>query len=167
MSFTRKLVALVAPLTLLCGFSVLGASSADARGTTHSIQIRGNQINGANPGSGHAVETKVRLKFSCNSTTGAYTLTVKNFNLIGSDLTRFTEELAPGSHDFIEWVVENVHGTHHGQISVNQNAATELFDGVDTGTVSSQLCATGTFFAADAFDSGDSVEGYSVNGPLS
>jgi hypothetical protein len=158
MSLTRKFVALVAPMLLLGGFSVLGAQGAAASSTTHKIHFAGS--NGSPP----AIETKAKVKFACNSTTGIYTVAIKNFSVIGADGSLLAAQFS-GLPRHLSLVV----GSTLVDIALTQNSATELFDAhPPAGVLSdpSNDCHTGTDISILSFHTGDHNIGYAESGTL-
>jgi hypothetical protein len=164
-SFTRKTVALVAPVVLLAGFSVLGAQSASANSAVHKFKQSGNDP-AYQVGDGKAIETKAKVSISCNSITGIYNVSVKNLSVVGQDGTAFTQDAGKFVLTF---------GTFAGtaQVSLMQNPKTELFDAIAAGVFSDPAtwCKTGTpgtpNVAIAAFDSGDSALGFIAGGEFS
>jgi hypothetical protein len=164
-SFTRKIAALVTPLVLLGGFSVLGAQSAGAAGTTHKVLVARNPNNLTGVTVAHpAIETKAKLKFTCNSTTGSYTVSVKNFSIIGGDDTILLGALVntPLHIGILVNLAEPV------IVPLTQNSATELFDANVTNTLTNKAdCHSGADIRGGASDTGDGFTSYNFLTTLS
>jgi hypothetical protein len=160
-SFTRKIAALAAASLLLGGFSVLGAQNAGAVSARHKILFSGNQ-NAAGTTT-PAIETKAKITFTCNATTGAYNVVVKNVSVIGGDQT-ILESAPPQLLRQLTIFV----GTDRFNVPLTQNAKTELYDANQTNILFNKAdCSTGAQVIAGGRDSGDLQSSYLDVGPLS
>jgi hypothetical protein len=165
MTLIRKLVALVTPLLLLGGFSVLGAQSAGALSAVHKFKATGSNTT-AIPGEGKAVETKAKVSVTCNALTGAWTVKAKNVSVIGQDGTAFITDAGQFALRF---------DTFGGSafVHLTQNPKTELFDANAAGAIADppSWCKTGTpgtpNIALTGIDSGDGLGGYLAIGEFS
>jgi hypothetical protein len=164
MSVSRKIVALVAPLMLLGGFSVLGAQSASARATTHKIFLKGNMnvFAVATP----ALEPRARVYFTCNSTTGVYTLRVKNVSVIGGDQMVM---VSPFSHQPRRMtILVGLPVNEEFDVTLAQNTATSLYDADVTNMLSDRAdCASGVVWGTQMANASDFQGSYNVVGHLS
>jgi hypothetical protein len=79
MFWSRKVVALVAPLLLLGGFSALGAQSAAATSNVRKVKFAGTQ----DLGSVTANQSKAKVTITCNAATGALNIQAKNISAVG------------------------------------------------------------------------------------
>jgi hypothetical protein len=162
MSFTRKIVALVTPLALLGGFSILGAQNAGAVSTSHKAQFSGNQnVQNANPA---AIETKAKVKFTCNATSGIYTVKVKNFSVYAGQGGIMTGMETGQRNHVTVWVNRDPNAEF--DVPLTQNTATELFDtpngsaGVSGILSTASDCQTGAELDVFARDSVTNVFTY-------
>jgi hypothetical protein len=167
MSFSRKIVALATPLFLLGVFSMLGAQGASATSATHKALVVGNPNNISGSPNTYlpaAVETKAKLKFVCNSTTGDYTVTVRNFSVIGGDDT-----ILRGTYDGVPLHIGlRVNGVEELNVPLTQNTTTELFDGSVTSVLSDKTdCHSAADFRGGALDTGIVLPSYNFLSPLS
>jgi hypothetical protein len=157
-----KIAALVAPLLLLGGFSLLGAQNAGAASANHKVQFSGNHLGPFTLK--RAIETKAKVKYTCNATTGVYNIKVKNFSEIGGDGTLL---VGSQSGDPNRLTIEvNTHEVF--EIVLTQNPATELFDANPTGILPTLGdCHTGASLEVNAVNSGDDGLAYDAVGALS
>jgi hypothetical protein len=165
MSLSRKFFALVAPVLLLVGFSVLGAPGAGAVSTVHKFLAVGNNST-AVPPNGRAVETKAKVLVTCSAVTGIWTVKAKNISVIGQDGTAFTKDAGQ-----FTLTLGTLAAT--ALVHLTQNPKTELFDANAAGVIASPAswCLTGTpginNVALSGLDSGDGFLGYLAIGDFS
>ena len=123
----------VAPIAAM---GVLSGSPAAASSGTHKAKLGGN--------SGPAVEPKVKGKFSCNSVSNSWALSITKIQVIGSDgitpwdRTAFATNPNPGHY----WVA--VRSSEFVSATISQDPATGLYQANAGGSLPPVFsCATG------------------------
>jgi hypothetical protein len=140
-------------------------ANASASGTTHKISFHGNSNGTIISDDGLAIEKKASVSYKCNASTGAYTLTAKNFNVIGSDGLPYQRPLPDWN---LNVTVANPTSTFSATFSVplQQNPSTELFDAAVTDATLQETCVSGATVRVYLFDSTNGNLGYYQRGTL-
>jgi hypothetical protein len=128
--------------TMVCSVLLLAAVStvvpllvsggtAYAHGTTYKVNKFGTFSND--------VETTMMAKFTCSSSTGAYTLTIPSVNIVDSTGSSF---IAEGLNTSNALIVE-FNGDQDIDVPMTQNTTNGLFQVDATGSMYAPFCGTG------------------------
>jgi hypothetical protein len=160
-----KFATIAATATLVATFVMFPTANASASGTTHKISFHGNSNGTIISYDGLAIEKKASVKYTCNSSTGAYTLTAKNFNIIGSDAHAYQRPLPDWN---LNVTVANPSSSFSATFSVPllQNPSTELFDATVKDVTLQETCVAAGTVRVYLFDSTDGNLGYYQRGTM-
>jgi hypothetical protein len=159
-----KFATIAATATLVATFVMFPTANASASaGTTHKISFHGNSNGTIISYDGLAIEKKASVSYKCDSSTGGYTLTAKNFNVIGSDGRPYQRPLPDWN---LNVTVTNPTSTFSATFSVPllQNPSTELFDAAVTDVTLQETCVSAATVRVYLFDSTDGNLGYYQRG---
>ena len=102
-----------------------GSVQAGAASATHTVKLAG-------PGTSLAYEPKAKAKFTCNSTTGAFTLTSSGIQVIGSNHVTPWDTQATGSY-WISFWVDGSFSFAPQLLGLTQDPTTGFYGGTGTG----------------------------------